>query len=100
MGGSVLARQQPFALQPKDHICVVGNTLAERMQHDGWLETMLQARFPQHELVIRNLGIRGDEITRARARRTSAPPTSGCAGGPRSAATKTTGSPAPTRRPT
>jgi putative heme-binding domain-containing protein len=33
------------------------------MQHHGWLETMLQARFPTHELVIRNLGFSGDELT-------------------------------------
>ncbi len=61
--GTVLARQQAFALQPKDHISIIGNTLAERMQYDGWLETMLQARFPKHELVVRNLGFSGDEIT-------------------------------------
>ena len=52
----------PFTLQPGDHICIIGNTLAERMQHDGWLETLLHARFPQHDLVIRNLGFSGDEI--------------------------------------
>ena len=23
-----------------DHICIIGNTLADRMQHDGWLETL------------------------------------------------------------
>jgi putative heme-binding domain-containing protein len=46
-----------------DHICLVGNTLAERMPHDGWLETYLQARFPRHELSIRNLGYSGDELT-------------------------------------
>jgi putative heme-binding domain-containing protein len=46
-----------------DHICVIGNTLAERMQHHGWLETLLHARFPRHELVIRNLGYSGDELT-------------------------------------
>jgi putative heme-binding domain-containing protein len=46
-----------------DHICFVGNTLADRMQHDGWLETMLQNRFPEHELVICNLGFSGDELT-------------------------------------
>ena len=56
-GDAVLARQQAFTLQPKDHISLIGNTLAERMQYDGWLETMLQARFPKHELVVRNLGI-------------------------------------------
>src|SRR5213595_1636215 len=45
-----------------DHIAIIGNTLADRMQHDGWLETLLHARFPQHELVIRNLGFSGDEV--------------------------------------
>ena len=33
------------------------------MQHDGWLETYLYSRFPKHELVIRNLGFSGDELT-------------------------------------
>ena len=36
----------PFEINPGDHICIIGNTLADRMQHDGWLETYLQARFP------------------------------------------------------
>lgn len=49
-------------LLPGDHLCIIGNALAERMQHDGWLETLLHARFPQHRLVIRNLGYSGDEI--------------------------------------
>jgi hypothetical protein len=45
-----------------DHIAIIGNTLADRMQHDGWLETYLISRFPQHDLVIRNLGFSGDEL--------------------------------------
>jgi len=49
-------------LQPGDHICLVGNTLAERMQHHGWLETLVHSRFPRHELVFRNLGFSGDEL--------------------------------------
>ena len=53
----------PFRLEKGDHICIIGNTLADRMQHDGWLETFLHARFPQHNLTIRNLGYSGDEIT-------------------------------------
>jgi putative heme-binding domain-containing protein len=52
----------PFEMQRGDHICIIGNTLADRMQHDGWLETYLHARFPQHELTIRNLGFSGDEV--------------------------------------
>ena len=57
-----------------DHICIIGNTLAERMQYDGWLETMLHARFPKHDLVIRNLGFSGDEIaTRLRSKNFGTP---------------------------
>lgn len=46
-----------------DHISLIGNTLADRMQHDGWLETHLQGRFPNHELTIRNLAYSADELT-------------------------------------
>src|SRR5262249_44107589 len=50
-------------LRPGDHICVIGNTLADRMQHDGWLETYLHSRFPRNGLVFRDLGCSGDELT-------------------------------------
>ena len=43
-------------------LCIIGNSLAERMQPDGWLEALIQARFPKHELVFRNLGFSGDEV--------------------------------------
>jgi glucose/arabinose dehydrogenase len=56
------AQQAKLELKKGDHVCIIGNTLAERMQHDGWLETLIQARFPGHELVFRNLGFSGDEI--------------------------------------
>jgi glucose/arabinose dehydrogenase/lysophospholipase L1-like esterase len=70
-GGQAVA---PFALRAGDHISIVGNTLAERMQYDGWLETMLHARFPKHDLVIRNLGFSGDEIaTRPRSKNFGTP---------------------------
>lgn len=57
------ASAQNLELKKGDHIAIVGNTLADRMQHDGWLETRLQARFPESDLVIRNLGFSGDELT-------------------------------------
>ena len=43
-------------LKKGDHVCIIGNTLAERMQHFGWLETLVHSRYPQYELVFRNLG--------------------------------------------
>ena len=57
------ARADAIEIKPGDHIALIGNTLADRMQHDGWLETYLHARFPNHKLVIRNLGFSGDELT-------------------------------------
>jgi len=49
-------------LKARDHIAYIGNTLADRMQHDGWLEARIQAIFPKHNLVFRNLGYPGDEV--------------------------------------
>lgn len=45
-----------------DRIAVVGNALPDRMQHDGYLETYLQAAHPGHGLVFRNLAFTGDEV--------------------------------------
>jgi putative heme-binding domain-containing protein len=53
----------PLELKKGDHISLIGNTLADRMQHHGWLETLLHSRFPEHELTVRNLGFSGDELT-------------------------------------
>jgi putative heme-binding domain-containing protein len=60
---ATLAHAGPLVLKKGDRISLVGNTLAERMQHHGWLETYIQTRFPQHELAFRNLGFSGDELT-------------------------------------
>jgi glucose/arabinose dehydrogenase/lysophospholipase L1-like esterase len=49
-------------LKNGDHICLVGSALADRMQHHGWLETLIHARFPKHDLVFRNLAVAGDEV--------------------------------------
>jgi putative heme-binding domain-containing protein len=52
-----------LVLKQGDHIAIVGNTLADRMQHFGHLETLLQSRYPRLELSVRNLGFSGDELT-------------------------------------
>ena len=60
---SMLHGGELWTPQPNEHLCLVGNTLADRMQHDGWLETAIQHDFPEQRLVIRNLGFSGDELT-------------------------------------
>src|SRR5262249_21383559 len=65
---ATVAHAGPLLLNKGDHISIVGNTLAERMQHYGWLETYFYLRFPDHDLVFRNLGFSGDEVvTRLRS---------------------------------
>ena len=56
------ATAAPLELKPGDHIALVGNSLPDRMQHHGWLETLIYAKFPKHELVFRNLSAAGDEV--------------------------------------
>ena len=51
-----------LTLNKGDHICYLGNALADRMQHDAWLETLLYSRFPRLDLVFRNLAASGDEV--------------------------------------
>jgi len=45
-----------------DHIAIVGNALAERMQHSGWFEALAQKAFAEQELTFRNLGFATDEV--------------------------------------
>jgi glucose/arabinose dehydrogenase len=59
---AVATSGQDLELNKGDHICILGGTLAERMQHFGWLEARLQSRFADKELVFRNLGYSADEI--------------------------------------
>src|SRR5258708_36124073 len=49
-------------LKPGDHVVVIGNTLADRFQHSGWLETFIYTKHPNHDLIFRNLAVAGDEV--------------------------------------
>src|SRR5687767_6332500 len=61
-------------LKKGDHIAIIGNGLADRMQHSGHLETLIHAKHPQHELVVRNLAVAGDEVvTRHRSENFGSP---------------------------
>ncbi len=64
----ILADEPLLKLKSGDHVAYIGNTLADRMQHDGWLETYIHALHPELDLTIRNLGFPGDEVlTRSRS---------------------------------
>jgi glucose/arabinose dehydrogenase/lysophospholipase L1-like esterase len=61
---SLAAAQAPrLQLAKNSKIVLIGNTLAERQQHFGHFETLLHARFPELNLVVRNLGWSADELT-------------------------------------
>lgn len=45
----------PLSPKPGSRIAFIGNTLLERAQHFGYLETLIHQAFPRRELVIRNL---------------------------------------------
>ena len=50
-------------LQKGDVVCLIGNGLADRMQHDGWAETLIQNGSANQELRFRNLAFSGDTVT-------------------------------------
>ncbi len=66
LGGAALnipdSHAANFSFNSGDHICLIGNSLAERMQHHGWLETLVQSQSPDKNLVFRNLGFPGDQV--------------------------------------
>lgn len=51
---------ETFAFAKGDVVAMIGNGLADRMQHDGWTETWLQVANPDKELAFRNLSHSGD----------------------------------------
>ncbi|HVY72074.1 MAG TPA: dehydrogenase, partial [Verrucomicrobiae bacterium] len=66
LAGAGLLHAQPPApkleLKPGDHIALIGSVAPDRFQHSGWLETLIHARYPQHNLVVRDLAAPGDEV--------------------------------------
>ncbi len=49
-------------LKPGDHVAIIGGTLADRFQHSGWLETYLYTKYPDCNLVFRDLAVPADEV--------------------------------------
>ena len=53
---------QNLTLEKGDNIAFVGSGFADRQQHHGNFETLIHQAFPQHNIVVRNLGFSGDEV--------------------------------------
>ena len=57
-----MTTSQALELNKGDYVVLIGNALAERMQHHGWLESYTQSSMPDKELVFRNHGFGGDKV--------------------------------------
>lgn len=58
----VQAAQAPFAFQDQERVVFLGATMLEREQEEGYLETLLTARFAEKNLSFRNLAWSGDTV--------------------------------------
>jgi mono/diheme cytochrome c family protein len=66
-------------LQKGDTVGIIGNALADRMQHDGWMETLFQSRLPGQGVTFRTLAVSGDTVT-LRPRSQGVPSVEDCLG--------------------
>jgi hypothetical protein len=70
---SASAAESLLQIHKGDHIAIVGSGLADRQQHHGWFESLIQKEFAGEDLTIRNLGFAADEIN-AHPRSKDVPP--------------------------
>ena len=59
LAAHVRANAEPI-FEKGDTVAIIGNGLADRMQHDGWTETLIQSKAPGMELRFRNMSLTGD----------------------------------------
>ncbi len=50
----------PFAFSKGDVVAILGNGLPDRMQHDGWMETVLQSQLGGQDIRFRHMCVSGD----------------------------------------
>src|SRR5688500_14363872 len=51
-----------FEFRDGDRVVLLGSTFIERMQNDGYFETMVTAAYPHRNITFRNLGWSGDTV--------------------------------------
>ena len=56
--------ETPFAFEANDVVAVYGNGLADRMQHDPWVEANLQALLAGKQVSFRNMSFAGDMVNK------------------------------------
>ena len=61
--GTVTATE-PFRFQQGDTVAIYGNGLADRMQHEPWVETVLQHHLQGLDVRFRNLSVSGDTVSK------------------------------------
>ncbi|MBC8243682.1 MAG: HEAT repeat domain-containing protein [Verrucomicrobia bacterium] len=54
--------QLPLKVEPEMSIAFIGNTLLDRSQDFGYLETLIHQAFPNHHLTVRNLAWSADSL--------------------------------------
>jgi len=52
----------PLEFSGGEHVMLIGNTLLDYAQFEGFFETLLQQRFPDKKLVVRTLAWSADEV--------------------------------------
>ena len=56
--------QEAFSFQDKDVVAIIGNGLADRMQHSPWVESVLQNELKDKQLRFRNMSLSGDVVNK------------------------------------
>src|SRR5690348_1015668 len=49
----------PLTLNPNDHVIMLGSAIADRMQHTGFFEAMIQSGHAKDQLTFRTLAVSG-----------------------------------------
>ncbi len=61
---AMAAATEPFRFQQGDTVAIYGNGLADRMQHEPWVETVLQHHLQGLDVRFRNLSVSGDTVSK------------------------------------
>lgn len=62
--GSAAMAADTFEFEPNDVVAIYGNGLADRMQHDPWVEAVLQSQLTGKQVRFRNMSFSGDMVNK------------------------------------